>query len=87
MLHEKPTNREIEDPLAPSIGLVEDPALGCSGPLWVRGGIPIESADGKRYERRNRVTLCRCGASTNKPFCNGSHASIEFNDGLTAFTR
>lgn len=87
VLHEKPSNKEIEDPLPPSIGVVEDPALGCSGPLWVRGAIPIESADGKRYERRNRVTLCRCGASTNKPFCNGSHASIEFNDGLTAFTR
>ena len=34
---------------------VEDPALGCSGPLWVRGGIPIVSANGKRYEARNRA--------------------------------
>jgi CDGSH-type Zn-finger protein len=76
------TRKPIEHPLPPSIGVVEDPAQGCSGPLWVRGGIPIESADGTPYERRNRVTLCRCGASVNKPFCNGSHASIKFNDGL-----
>jgi CDGSH-type Zn-finger protein len=82
VLHDKPTRKEIEDPLPPSIGVVEDPALECSGPLWVRGGITIESADGQRYEKRNRVTLCRCGASANKPFCNGSHASIKFNDGL-----
>ena len=34
------------------------------------------------YEGRNRVTLCRCGASSNKPFCDGSHASVKFDDGL-----
>ena len=72
----------VEPTLPPSIGLVEDPALHCSGPLWVRGGIRVESADGRPYERRNRVTLCRCGASTNMPFCNGSHASIQFQDGI-----
>jgi len=82
VVHDKKTRKEIEDPLAPAIGVVEDPALGCSGPLWVQGDIQVESADGKRYETRNRVTLCRCGASDNKPFCNGSHASIKFNDGL-----
>ncbi|MHB8164175.1 MAG: CDGSH iron-sulfur domain-containing protein [Methanoregula sp.] len=30
-------------------------------------------ADGKPYTVRNRVTLCRCGKSGNKPFCDGSH--------------
>ena len=83
VVHDKKTGKEIEHKLTPSIGVVEDPALGCSGPLWIRGGIPIESHDGKRYEVRNRVTLCRCGASSNMPFCNGSHASIQFKDELT----
>ncbi len=82
VVHDKKTHKEIEEPLEPAIGLVEDPAIGCSGPLWIQGGITIESADGTRYEKRNRVTLCRCGASDNKPFCNGSHASMKFNDGL-----
>lgn len=85
VVHDKKTGQEIENKLAPAIGIVEDPALGCSGPLWVRGGVPIESADGTPYEARNRVTLCRCGASVNKPFCNGSHASIKFKDGLVEF--
>ena len=81
-LHEKETGIEIEHNLSPSIGVIEDQPLKCSGPLWIRGDITIESQDGTFYEKRNRVTLCRCGESSNKPFCNGSHASIKFNDGI-----
>jgi CDGSH-type Zn-finger protein len=57
----------------PRIGLIEDPAADCSGPLWVQGRVEISDADGKPYETRNRVTLCRCGQSSNKPFCDGTH--------------
>jgi CDGSH-type Zn-finger protein len=73
----------MEPELPKSIGVIEDPALGVSGGLWLRGGVPVEAADGYLYETRNRVVLCRCGASSNKPFCDGSHASIKFRDGLT----
>jgi CDGSH-type Zn-finger protein len=79
------TGKAIEHALPKSIGVIEDPSLGVSGPLWIRGGIQIESHDGKPYEVRNRVTLCRCGASNNMPFCNGSHASIKFKDGRVEF--
>ncbi len=82
VVSDKESRKVFEPELPVSIGVVEDPALGCSGPLWIRGGITVESADGTRYEKRNRVTLCRCGASSNKPFCDGSHASISFQDGL-----
>jgi CDGSH-type Zn-finger protein len=75
---DRDTNVAIEPHYEPSIGLIEDPKLGVSGPIWVRGGIPIVGADAETYEVRNRVTLCRCGASGNKPFCDGSHASIGF---------
>jgi len=67
------TGKPNEPKLERSIGLVEDPQLGVMGPIWVRDGIPIESADGNTYEIRNRVTLCRCGKSSNKPFCDSSH--------------
>jgi CDGSH-type Zn-finger protein len=77
---EKGTNKAVENPLPVSIGLIEDPAQGASGPLWVRGGIPLVAADGFAYEVRNRMTLCRCGASSNKPFCDGSHVSVKFTD-------
>ncbi len=63
----------IEPFLEKSIGVIEDPSIGVGGPFWIRGGIPIYSANGRLYEIRNRVTLCRCGKSTNKPFCDSSH--------------
>jgi len=72
----------LEPEYAPSIGLVEDPALGVSGGILVRGGIELVGADGARYETRNRMALCRCGASRNKPFCDGSHAEVKFRDDL-----
>jgi CDGSH-type Zn-finger protein len=75
---DRSNQRDIEPQLPISIGLVEDPTQGCSGPLWVRGRIPVAAADGFQYEVRNRVTLCRCGQSKNKPFCDGTHVSIKF---------
>lgn len=82
VLFEKETQKVFEPSFKPSISVLEDPAMKVSGPLWVKGGIRIESADGISYEIRNRVTLCRCGQSSNKPFCDGTHASIHFRDGL-----
>lgn len=70
---DKKTGKPVEPELERSVGMVEDPQVGVSGPIWVRGGIQVESADGKPYEIRNRVTLCRCGKSSNKPFCDSSH--------------
>jgi CDGSH-type Zn-finger protein len=70
---EKDTGEEIEPELEPSLGLTEDPYKEVSGPIWVRGSIPVESSEGNIYEVRNRVTLCRCGRSSNKPFCDTSH--------------
>lgn len=74
------SGKALEPQFEPSIGLVQDTAKQISGPLWVRGGIPVVGADGINYEIRNRVTLCRCGASSNKPFCDGSHAATGFSD-------
>ncbi len=65
--------RAIEPVLEPSIALMESANGELSGPIWVRGGIPIQSADGELYEIRNRVTLCGCGKSAHKPFCDGTH--------------
>ena len=63
------------------ISPVYDTAAGRRGPLWVKGGIPIEGADGQTYLIRNRVTLCRCGRSSNMPFCDTSHFGVPSMEG------
>ena len=50
------------------------------GPVFVRGRIRLELPDGSVLEE-TRLALCRCGASNDKPFCDGSHERIEFDDG------
>lgn len=62
----------LEPHFEPSIVVTEDQD-GIPGALWVRGGVEIESADGYVYEKRNRVTLCRCGKSGSHPLCDSSH--------------
>jgi CDGSH-type Zn-finger protein len=64
----------VEPGLAVEIGVVDD------GPLWVTGGVTVERSDGQPVETRNRVTLCRCGASNLKPLCDGTHKEIGFRD-------
>ena len=55
-------------------------AVVTDGPLWVTGGVLVERSDGQPIEIRNRMTLCRCGHSENKPFCDGTHHTIDFTD-------
>ena len=78
---DKEAKKVIEPSFEQSIGLIEDPQMDVSWPIWVRGGIPVESADGRTYKIRNRVTLCRCGKSSNKPFCDSSHYPEEHEHG------
>jgi CDGSH-type Zn-finger protein len=73
VIRDAETGKAIEPELERSIVLIEYPPRGEHGPLWVRGGIPVVSAEGKPYRIRNRLTLCRCGRSKNMPFCDGSH--------------
>jgi CDGSH-type Zn-finger protein len=50
-----------------------------NGPLLVKGPITLVDADGNPYRlESDTVALCRCGGSTNKPFCDGTHSRIGF---------
>lgn len=69
---------DIEPDLPRQVAVITEIASDglLAGPLWVTGSIPIERSDGQPCEVRNRVTLCRCGRSNNKPLCDGSHRSL-----------
>lgn len=62
----------IEPDLPVEVAVIPD------GPLWVSGGIEITRSDDTVLEKRNRVTLCRCGQSSSKPLCDGSHKDAGF---------
>lgn len=74
------TGKAIEPEYEPSIEILQDPEKEASGPIFVKGNIPIESSEGYTYEIRNRVTLCRCGKSRNRPFCDATHISMNYTD-------
>jgi len=50
------------------------------GPYDVEGGIELKDQNGNTPESKEHFTLCRCGGSKNKPFCDGKHWYIKFKD-------
>lgn len=58
-----------------------------NGPVVVSGAFEILDADGKLYDLGDRtlISLCRCGLSANKPFCDGSHKNHGFEHEAKAF--
>jgi len=57
-----------------------------NGPLRVEGDFQICDPSGAAYglAGRTAISLCRCGQSANKPFCDGSHKNSGFSDACTA---
>ena len=58
----------------PSITITKD------GPYNIVGGIELNDPQGSKPESSEHYSSCRCGASKNKPFCDGTHGSIDFVD-------
>ena len=55
-----------------------------NGPYRIRGPITVIDADGNEYdlapyEKNGTIALCRCGGSTTKPFCDGTHSKLGFD--------
>lgn len=49
------------------------------GPILIEGNFKLQTADGKDVlVEGNKAALCRCGASSNKPFCDGTHRKVGF---------
>ena len=54
--------------------------VASKGPLLIKGRFEITDHNGNVLETKDKVALCRCGASENKPFCDGSHKKIDFEN-------
>jgi len=75
----EPPTGKTEMPAVRDGVLAIDPQT--NGPLRVRGNLEILSGTGRAVARVTSAYLCRCGASANKPFCDGTHAKIGFRSG------
>ena len=71
-------DRLIKEPTGDGRGLRITPTV--NGPLILRGEVEIRSADGETLYRGSRGSLCRCGHSNNKPFCDSSHAEMDWRE-------
>ncbi|MEV0619310.1 ferritin-like domain-containing protein [Nonomuraea sp. NPDC050404] len=69
----------IEPDLPQAVSVLEEED-GLASALWVTGRVPVVRSDGLPLETRNRMTLCRCGHSGNKPLCDGTHREIGFHE-------
>jgi uncharacterized Fe-S cluster protein YjdI len=70
---DKPSEEKLEDANL-LVELLKD------GPFLIHGNIKIKHVDGSETLKSKKTAFCRCGASKNKPFCDGSHRSIEWKE-------
>ena len=60
--------------------------VNANGPLVIEGDFTLSDGEKNNYDLggREKIFLCRCGQSSNKPFCDGTHKSCGFVDPGTA---
>lgn len=69
-------NNETAKQQESSVESIVEPSL--NGPLMVYGNILVKHSDGTEAKREKVTAFCRCGASSNKPYCDGTHGKIDF---------
>ena len=83
VLHPEPNETEVVAPASkqPEVKITVRP----NGPFRVEGPIQLVDAQGNAWnlEGKPAISLCRCGASANRPFCDGSHNKIGFQSADT----
>ena len=72
-LRARRVGRTAEEPRQPS-----QIRASANGPLLVSGGVRVLDADGNVLYESEKAALCRCGGSSNKPFCDGTHKENGF---------
>ena len=75
----KEEETELEKTPAVDASLVKV-EVSANGPYLIRNQCVVVHSDGREEVKEGTVALCRCGASANKPWCDGSHRKIGFSD-------
>ena len=59
-----------------------------NGPYFIQGEFVIKDMEGREFDLsgRTQISLCRCGHSSNKPFCDGTHKKVNFQSFIEART-
>ena len=73
-----PEKEKSEEPVAIESGLKVK--VISKGPLMIEGPITLINSNGQREIKLGDTYFCRCGKSKNKPFCDGTHKKIDFED-------
>lgn len=69
-------NRDTEEPVKVEAETIVETLQ--NGPLMVYGNVTVKDSKGTITRKSNATAFCRCGASGNKPYCDGSHKKIGF---------
>ena len=72
---------ERRDGAAEPVPVTNTATVTCDGPTYLRGDLALMAQDDVVVLRDTRMALCRCGASHNKPLCDGSHRKSGFRHG------
>ncbi|MFV1885213.1 MAG: CDGSH iron-sulfur domain-containing protein [Balneola sp.] len=71
----KDGNKEESVPEKNELTIIEN------GPLYLKGNITIQNREGEVFAKETRAAFCRCGMSSNKPYCDNSHIKADFKAG------
>lgn len=71
---------KLEDEIITEFGQNPRILIDKNGPYYVQGGIVLEKGLEMEGMSKEHYVLCRCGASKNKPYCDGSHIEVDFQD-------
>ncbi|OSZ82461.1 hypothetical protein CAP35_04105 [Chitinophagaceae bacterium IBVUCB1] len=73
-------NEDKQDNTNPIVDVDTVVEVSPNGPLLIYGNITVKNKDGEEVKKNKVTALCRCGASGNKPYCDGTHVKIGFKD-------
>lgn len=77
-LNEKEIPAETPNDAIPQVEQITKVKVAADGPYLINSECLIIHSDGREETKTGTIALCRCGASANKPYCDGSHRKIEF---------